>query len=134
MKNNRKIIIIVFAVFLVLAAVFTTVYFATRSQPQKGEKNIGLSVTYDGKTTEYTIKTEAEYLLEAVQSVVEIKGQDSEYGLFVEEVNERKADSTKEEWWCIEKNGEMHMSGMSSTVISDGEHYELVLKVGYDLF
>ena len=44
-----------------------------------------------------------------------------------------EADSTKEEWWCInDGNGEMLMTGVSETPIKDGDAYQLVFTVGYD--
>lgn len=60
-----------------------------------------------------------------------INGKDSDYGFFITEVNTRTADDTKQEWWCITKDGADVNTGVDQTPIADGDHYELTLKTGY---
>ena len=37
----------------------------------------------------------------------------------------------KEEWWCFTKDGEDVMTGVDSTPVADGDHFEITLKTGY---
>ena len=41
------------------------------------------------------------------------------------------ADATTEEWWCFTKDGEDVMTGVDSTPVADGDHFEITLKTGY---
>ena len=43
----------------------------------------------------------------------------------------RTTDEAKEEWWCFTKDGEDVMTGVDSTPVADGDHFEITLKTGY---
>ena len=79
----------------------------------------------------FVIETEAEFLRGALEQEDLIAGSESQYGLFVTSVCSMTADESREEWWCFTKGGEVVMTGVDSTPIADGEHYEFVLKTGY---
>ena len=79
----------------------------------------------------FTITTDAEYLRGALESINLIAGSESEYGLFVTTVNGVTADDSKQQWWCFTKDGEMLQTGVDSTPIANGEHYEITLTEGY---
>ena len=56
-----------------------------------------------------------------------IDGDESEYGLYVKKVNGITADYEKDKsYWAFYKDGEYMQTGVDSTEIADGEHYELV--------
>ena len=44
----------------------------------------------------------------------------------------RTADSSKEEWWALYKNGEFSMTGVDDTPLADGDSIEYRLTVGYN--
>ena len=67
----------------------------------------------------------------ALQDAGLIEGEESEYGLFVTEVDGIEADSANQEWWCLTINGEMASTGVDSTPVEDGGKYEFTLTVGY---
>ena len=130
-KSNKKILIAAVALILA-AAVMLGVYFATRPAAQSGSKSIGVSVVLlEGDPSEYTIRTDEEYLRGALESIDLIEGSESEYGLFVTTVNGVTVDDSKQQWWCFTQDGEMLMTGVDTTPIADGDHFEITLTEGY---
>ncbi len=131
-KNNRTAIIAV-AILLVLVVGAIIVWFATRPEaPEAGRATIVVSVTHgDGSEKEFTISTDAENLRGALEQENLIAGDEGEYGLYVKTVDGETADDAKQEWWCFTKGGEMLMTGVDTTPIADGEHYEITLTTGW---
>lgn len=130
--QNKKLLIGLVALIAVVAVMAGCwLAFGPKAGPA-GDKEIGVTVVYADQTQdEFTIDTDAEYLRGALEQEKLIAGDESEYGLFVTEVNGVKADDTKEEWWCFTQNGEALMTGVDSTPIADGDHFEITLTVGY---
>ena len=46
-------------------------------------------------------------------------------------VSPSTADESIQQWWCFTKGGEMLMTGVDTTPIADGEHYEITFTVGW---
>ena len=89
-------------------------------------KNITVTViTPDHDPTEIKIKTNAEFLRQALDEKNLVQG--TMYGdfLMVEEVNGIKAEEGW--WWSLTKEGLMLETGVDSTPILDGDHYEFTL-------
>lgn len=129
MKNNKGVIIALAALVLV-AAVFAGVYFATRGETAQGSKELTIQVVHgNGETREFTIRTDAEYLGEALQEHEELGviGEEGPYGLYIKEVDGEQASDADQTFWSVSLNGESLMVGADSQPINDGEHYELVL-------
>lgn len=132
MKNNKKKVALLACIFVVVVAVFGAVYFALRPKAEEGSKTFTLEVILaDGASTEHTVSTDAEFLGDALLAEGLIDGSAGEYGLFVTTVNGVTANSGNQEWWCLTINGEEWMYGMDRTPVTDGEHYELTLMVGW---
>ncbi len=94
----------------------------------KGEKTITVDVIVEDKSVTFTIKTDKETLGDALIEHKLIDGEEGPYGLYVKKVNGILADyDTDGYYWSLKKDGETCMTGVDSTNISDGEHYELVL-------
>ena len=130
-KSNKKIWLAV-AALVVAVAVLLGVYFVTRPAPQQGGKTIAVQVVLlDGESSDYTIQTDEEYLRGALESIDLIEGSESEYGLFVTTVNGVTVDDSKQQWWCFTQDGEMLMTGVDTTPIADGDHFEITLTEGY---
>ena len=130
-KPNKKIWLAV-AALVVVVAVLLGVYFVTRPAPQQGGKTIAVQVVLlDGESSDYTIQTDEEYLRGALESIDLIEGSESEYGLFVTTVNGVTVDDSKQQWWCFTQDGEMLMTGVDTTPIADGDHFEITLTEGY---
>lgn len=133
MSKTKKILAAVG--LLVLVAAMVTAYFCLRPEAQLGSKTVGLTVTHgDGSVAEFTMRTDAETLGDALDEIDLIVGEEGPYGIFVLAVDGESVDSAKEEWWCFTKGGEMLMTGLDDTMIADGEQYEAVFTVGYDVF
>ena len=88
---------------------------------------ITVQMVYDDVDKEVQLRTNEEYLSGALLGAELIEGNDSEYGIYITTVDGRVADDEAHEFWGIYKDGEMTPTGADTTVIRDGEHYELIL-------
>ena len=132
MKNNKKRVALLACLFIVVAAVFGVVFFALRPSGTEGDKTFTLEVILaDGSSTEHKVSTDAEFVGEALLAEGLIAGDSGEYGLFITTVNGVTANSENQEWWCLTVGGEEWMYGIDQTPVTDGEHYELTLMVGW---
>ena len=130
-KSNKKVWLAV-AALVVAVAVVLGIYFVTRPAPQQGGKTITVQVVLlEGEPSDFTIQTDEEYLRGALESIDLIEGSESEYGLFVTTVNGVTVDDSKQQWWCFTQDGEMLMTGVDTTPIADGDHFEITLTEGY---
>lgn len=131
-KNNKKIVIAGIA-FIAILAIFAVVYTLNKPATTEGKKQIEVEVTFaDDSTKTFDITTDEEMLGQALKNENLVDGTESEAtGLFIETVDGYTADSSKEEWWMISKDGESLTTGVDSTPIKDGDHFEITLTVGY---
>lgn len=130
-KSSKKVVWAVVGLVIV-AAILAGVYFLFAPKGSAGEKTITVEVvTLDGSDTETTITTDAEFLRGALEQENMIEGTESDYGLFVTTVNGVTADESAEQWWCFSKDGVSLETGVDSTPIADGDHYEITLTEGY---
>jgi hypothetical protein len=129
--NFKKYLIALIILVVAVAAMLIT-YLQFKPEPVVGAKELTITVIVPEETNqEFTLHTDAEYLRQALEEANLIKGNESEYGLFITEVNGHIADQTKQEWWCITKDSAQVNNGVDTIVISDGDHYEITLKTGY---
>ena len=132
-KSNTKTIVIAVTALILLVAVFFTAYQLLRQRGAEGAKTIHVDVTVGDETIKTVdINTDAEYLRQALEEENLIEGEEGAYGLWVVTVAGRTADSGKEEWWSLYKNGEFSMTGVDDTPLEDGDSFEYRLTVGYD--
>lgn len=133
MKQNKKLVIILSCVLVVLVAAFALIYAMTRPETNVGDKTITVEIiSADGTSKEFEINTNAEFLRGALEEKDLVAGDESEFGLFVKTVDGYTANDSNQEWWCFTKGGEQLFTGIDTTPIADGEHYEITLTVGYD--
>ena len=133
MKQNKKFVIILSCVLVVLVAAFALIYAMTRPETNVGDKTITVEIiSADGTSKEFEINTDAEFLRGALEEKDLVAGDESEFGLFVKTVDGYTANEANQEWWCFTKGGEQLFTGIDTTPIADGEHYEITLTVGYD--
>lgn len=93
----------------------------------EGAKTLVVEVEAEGYSVEFTVNTDAATLGEALLALELITGEDGAYGLYIKTVNGMLADyDTDGTYWAFYQNGEYAMSGVDSTKISGGEHFELV--------
>lgn len=127
--KNKKVLVIALAAVVVLAAVLLAVSGYFKPETAEGSKTVELTVIFeDGSTKEYTVKTDAEYLGEALLAEEIIAGSESQYGLYVTEVAGVTADDAKKQWWCFnDGEGNMLNTGVDTTPIYDGDSFQAVL-------
>ena len=129
MKKNTKILLAVLAI-VVLVGGMTAAYFLTRTQAQQGAKAITVQVVHlDGKTKTVTLRTDAEYLGQALTEsrALGVVSEDGPYGIYIQTVDGETASAAAQTYWCLSQNGEMLMVGADQQPIADGEQYELTL-------
>lgn len=129
MKKNKSAVIALVALVCV-AAVFVGVYFATRGMTNEGSKELTIQIVHgNGETKEFTIRTDAEYLGQALEEHKELGviGEEGPYGLYIKTVDGEDASDADQTFWSVSLNGESLMVGADQQPIADGEHYELVL-------
>ena len=130
-KKRTKIILAV-ALLLVLVIGALLVWQLNKPAAQEGGKKLVVTVVHgDGSSKDFAIATDAEFLRGALEEQQLIEGSESEYGLFVTAVDGETADDALQQWWCFTKGGEMLMTGVDTTPIADGEHYEITLTTGW---
>lgn len=93
----------------------------------EGSKQFYLTVTDgDGNQYDYTVNTDAETVGEALLELGLIAGDETEYGLYVKEVNGFVADyDTDGTYWAFYIDGEYAMTGVDQTEITEGSTYTL---------
>ena len=91
-----------------------------------GAKTVQVEVKAEGQSVTFTIHTDKATLGEALLEHGLIVGEDGPYGLYVKFVNGIEADYDKDQtYWALYKSGVYMMTGVDTTNIADGEHYEL---------
>ncbi|MBQ8747419.1 MAG: DUF4430 domain-containing protein [Clostridia bacterium] len=101
--------------------------YQTDTEFGEGAKTVTVQVKAGEKAITFTIHTDAETLGEALLAHGLIAGEDSEFGLYIKQVNGITADyDVDQSYWGFYKGGEYMMTGVDSTVIADGDAYELV--------
>lgn len=124
--------LIAVCLLVTVVAIMALVYMQFGPKGTQGAKKILVEVVIpDEKSKEYTLNTDAEFLRQALVEKDLIKGKESEFGLFISEVNGYIANEANQEWWCITKSGEQINYGVDQIAINDGDHYEITLTVGY---
>ena len=92
-----------------------------------GAKNIEVEVEVNGQSVTFTINTDADTLGAALLEHNLITGENGQFGMYVKTVNGILADyDVNKSYWGFYQNGEYLMSGVDSTNISGGEHFEIV--------
>jgi hypothetical protein len=130
-KNILKPLIACSALAVVIIALLL-IYNQFKPEAVKGAKEVTIEVVIpEEETKEFTLHTDALYLRQALEESNLIKGIDSEYGLYITEVNGYTADETNQEWWCITKEGAQVNNGVDTIAIADGDKYEITLTIGY---
>lgn len=129
MKNKKTLIALIVLVVLVIGAF--AVWKVNAPQGQTGDKTILVSVVVDTETSDFVIETDAEFLRGALEQEGLVEGTESEYGLYVTTVNGITADESQQQWWCFTRDGGTLETGVDSTPIADGEHYEITLTTGW---
>ena len=93
----------------------------------KGEKTVEVEVKVEEQSVTFTINTDADTLGAALLEHELIAGEEGQFGIYVKSVNGIVADyDVDKSYWGFYQNGEYLMSGVDTTAIVGGEHFEIV--------
>ena len=126
--TTRALIVGILGLALLIGAM---VYAWTTNRPavKEGSKAIVVQIVDDqGKTTSYAHKTDAFFLMQALDEIdgLTIEGEDSDYGLFIKSVNGLQAVYELDNaYWSIYINGEYATQGADTQPVSDGDTFTL---------
>jgi len=117
--------------FVLIAALALCIVSCNQEETNTGSVTFILEVVGpDGTSTEHTFTSDASNLADALLAEGIIAGYDSEFGLTITTVDGIEADfNTSSAYWALYKDGEYSMTGVSSTPIAEGDHFELVYEV-----
>lgn len=117
----------------VISVLLLFLFFNKSNPAAKGDKDITvLVVVPNEEDKKFTLSTDSITLRQALDEKELIRGQDSAFGFYITEVDGRRADDSKSEWWSLTKGGEYIEYGVDMINIQDKDQYELTLKEGYD--
>ena len=124
--KNKKLLLAVVAL-VVVVAVMAAVYITTRPETAEGSKAYSVNVIHsEGDQQVFLLKTDAEYLDEALLDEGLIAGEDGAYGLTVITVDGEDAVwDTDNAYWCIWIGEEMATVGISEIPVYDGSAFTL---------
>ena len=115
------------AAFALLIAALTLFYVTFREKAQAGSKDITISVINSaGKETMYTLFTDAEYLLGAMEEAegLTFSGTEGPYGLMIDTVNgERAVYDENGAYWGFSVNGQYCNYGIDEQPVEDGDAF-----------
>jgi hypothetical protein len=140
MKKTRKTIKQTVAILLVLVlmaalvscnkeenGVWENAAYTENQTFGEGAKTITVEVQAQDKSVTFTIKTDKETVGAAMMEHGLIDGEEGPYGLYVKTVNGMKADyDTDQRYWAFYVNGEISMTGVDVTSITEGTTYQMI--------
>ena len=92
-----------------------------------GAKTVTVAVKVEDKSVTFTVKTDEEYLGDALIAHELIEGEEGPYGLYVKQVNGITADyDVDASYWALWKDGDYCSYGVDTAPIADGDVYEIV--------
>lgn len=131
-KTNKKALLGVVALVVVIA-VLAAVFFIFREKPVEGSKAITIEVVDNRQeTTSYDLRTDAEYLRQAMEEAegLTFSGEETEFGLTVYTVNDVTADFNVDgAYWSFYVNGEYCNYGIDSQPVLNGDTFTIKYEV-----
>ena len=93
----------------------------------EGVKTVIVEVKAQERSVTFTIKTDKDTVGAALMEHGLIDGEEGPYGLYVKAVNGMKADyDTDKYYWALYVNGEISMTGVDTTEITEGATYQMI--------
>jgi len=120
------------SLLLALALVFTLAACGTKDEPAAAAASFRVVVTdLDGNETTFEYTASADSLGEALVAEGLIAGHETEYGLYIDTVNDITADWDNDQtYWAFYINGEYATTGIDGTEIVADTTYGLTLTKG----
>lgn len=118
------------AALVLLAVALVLVYAVFGAKPVAGSKSITISVVNSkAETTTYSLKTDAEYLRQAMDEAdgLTYTGTEGPYGIMISAINGETADfSVDGAYWSFNVNGEYCNYGIDQQPVNDGDAFSIV--------
>ena len=93
----------------------------------EGAKTVVVEVKAQDRSVTFTVKTDKDTVGAALMEHGLIDGEEGPYGLYVKAVNGMKADyDTDKRYWAFYVNGEISMTGVDTTEITEGATYQMI--------
>ncbi len=128
-KMNKKLIGGLVALVAIIA-VFVVLFLAFREKPVEGSKAIVIEVVNKNQeTTTYVLKTDAEYLRQAMEEAdgLTFLGEEGPYGMSISTVNGERADYTLDgAYWSFYVNDEYCNYGIDTQPVLDGDTFAII--------
>lgn len=129
--SMKKMLSVILCIVLIAAMALCTTGCGSKETAAGSKTFTFLVVDLEGKETSFKITTEAATVGEALLTEKLIAGEDSEYGLYVKEVNGITADwDTDQTYWAFYVDGEYATAGVDATEINEEAVYSFVLTKG----
>lgn len=133
-KTNKKGIIVGIIVLVVLVAVFFLAWSKLKPQTSAGSKTVTINViNSEGKTTEYVVKTDAQYLRQVMDEAkgLTYEGIEDSTSFMVLTVNGETADwNVNQSYWGFSVNGEYCNYGIKEQPVADGDVFTIAYTIG----
>jgi hypothetical protein len=141
MKNTIKNKLALMLIIVMMISLASCDYFIRKDLPEiwrdatyvqdtelgEGSKTLVVKVEVEENTVTFTIHTDAETVGQALLDLGLIAGEESQYGLYIKQVNGMTADyDIDQTYWAFYINGEYAMTGVDTTPIFESEVYSLV--------
>lgn len=118
------------AALVLLAVALAAVYAVFGAKPVAGNKQITIAVVNSkAETTTYSLKTDAQYLRQAMDEAegLTYSGTEGAYGLMIDTVNGETADyNVDASYWSFNVNGEYCNYGIDQQPVNDGDAFSIV--------
>lgn len=132
MKNKKKLLALIPVALIIIMVI---IFCAFKPKTSEGSKTVAISVVDNaGTATDYTVKTDAEFLRGAMEETdgLTFSGDESEYGLMVTEVNGVVADyNVDASYWAFYVNDEYCQYGIDSQPVADGDAFRIEYTTGF---
>ncbi|MBR3356520.1 MAG: DUF4430 domain-containing protein [Solobacterium sp.] len=135
MTENKKRTYAI-ALLVAVALIFYGIWGLLKPKTQTGSKSIVIEVKDDQELTKkYDMKTDAEYLSEAMDELRKTSdftydGGTGEYGMYITAINGLTADYEKDQaYWAIYVNGEYGQYGADQQPVADKDTFSFVYEI-----
>ena len=129
--KNKKLLVVVLALILVVGAMFG-LYMATRPETAAGAKTITVTVVHgDGSSKDFTYNTDEEYLGHVLLAENLVVGEMGPYGLVISAVDGEEAVwEVNGAYWALFVGDEYATTGADTTPVYDGSTFRLEYTIG----
>ena len=134
-KITNLLLVLIVAVGFILSAIacadepeglWADATYLEDTELGEGARTFTVEVIAEDTSVTFTVHTDKETVGEALVACGLIEGTEGAYGLYIDKVNGILASwDENQSYWAFSIGGEYAMSGVDTTAITDGAHYEL---------